>query len=188
VSTHRVTALLHAWRGGDEQALASLTPLVHSELRKLALAYMRRERRDHPLQATELVNECFLRLAEARAVDWQGRGHFYALAARLMRRILVDVARRWASERHGGAAPHVTLDVRGETLAAPEHGLDLVALDDALTALETLDERKSRVVELRFFGGLGNDEIARVLDVSTKTVMREWQVAKAWLLRELNAP
>jgi RNA polymerase sigma-70 factor, ECF subfamily len=185
VSTHQITELLHAWREGDDQALSALTPLVHAELRKLALSYMRRERRNHSLQATGLVNECFLRLAEARGIEWQDRGHFFALAARSMRRILVDLARQWSAARRGGGAVHVALEHCGDALPTADSP-DLVSLDDALDALAAIDERKSRVVELRFFGGLSNDEIARVLDVSTKTVIREWQMAKVWLLRELS--
>lgn len=182
-SSHRITGLLQAWHKGDETALAELTPLVHTELRTLARAYMRRERPDHSLQATGLVNECFLRLLQARTVDWQSRAHFYALAARLMRRILVDLARARGYRKRGGGAEHVPFEAQ-EMAIAP--GRDLVALDDALTALAAIDERKSQVVEMRFFGGLTNDETADVLGVSAKTVMREWQIAKVWLLRELS--
>lgn len=184
-SSHRITGLLHAWRQGDEAALAELTPLVHAELRTLARAYMRRERPDHSLQATGLVNECFVRLLQTRTVQWQDRAHFFALSARLMRRILVDVARARRYRKRGGGAEHVPFD--DERLAV-EPGRDLVALDDALAALATIDERKSQVVEMRFFGGLTNEEAAEILGVSAKTVMREWQVAKVWLLRELAWP
>lgn len=182
-SSHHITGLLHAWSQGDEAALAELTPLVHAELRTLARACMRRERRDHSLQATGLVNECFLRLLQARTVQWVDRAHFFALSARLMRRILVDVARARRHGKRGGGAEHVPFD--DERLAA-EPGRDLVALDEALTALAAIDERKSQVVEMRFFGGLTNEEAAEVLGVSAKTVMRDWQVAKVWLLRELT--
>lgn len=182
-SSHRITGLLHAWHEGDEAALTELTPLVHTELRRLARAYMRRERTDHSLQATALVNECFLRLLQGRTVDWQNRGHFYALAARLMRRILVDVARAHRYRKRGGGAEHVPLDDHAIAIAP---GRDLLELDDALTALAAIDDRKSQVVELRFFGGLTNAEVAEVLGVSAKTVMREWQIAKVWLLRELR--
>jgi RNA polymerase sigma factor (TIGR02999 family) len=144
---------------------------------------MQDERRDHTLQATALVNECFLRLMDARDVQWQDRAHFFALSARLMRRILVDVARARRYDKRGGGAEHVPLD---ESVPAVERGRDLVALDDALRSLAALDERKSHVVELRFFGGLSHEEAAEVLGVSAKTVMREWQVAKMWLLRELR--
>jgi RNA polymerase sigma factor (TIGR02999 family) len=181
-SSHRITGLLQAWRQGDDAALAQLTPLVLAELRTLARAYMRRERRDHSMQATGLVNECYLRLLQTRTVDWQNRAHFFALSARLMRRILVDVARARRYSKRGGGAEHVPFD---EHQLAAEPGRDLVALDDALTALAAVDERKSQVVELRFFGGLTNEEAADVLGVSAKTVMREWQIAKVWLLREL---
>jgi RNA polymerase sigma factor (TIGR02999 family) len=144
---------------------------------------MKGERRDHTLQATALVNECFLRLMDARQVQWQDRVHFFALSARLMRRILVDVARAHRYDKRGGGAEHVPLD---ESVPAVEIGRDLVALDDALRSLATIDERKSQVVELRFFGGLSHEETAEILGVSAKTVMREWQVAKMWLLRELR--
>jgi RNA polymerase sigma factor (TIGR02999 family) len=182
-SSHRITGLLQSWRQGDDAALAELTPLVLAELRTLARAYMRRERRDHSMQATGLVNECYLRLLQTRTVDWQNRAHFFALSARLMRRILVDFARARRYSKRGAAAEHVPFD---EQQLAVEPGRDLVALDDALTALAAVDERKSQVVEMRFFGGLTNEEAADVLGVSAKTVMREWQIAKVWLLRELT--
>jgi RNA polymerase sigma factor (TIGR02999 family) len=181
--THRITRLLRAWGQGDDAALAELTPLVHAELRRVARGYMKGERPDHTLQATALVNECFLRLMDARQVPWQDRAHFFALSARLMRRILVDVARARRYDKRRGGAEHVPLD---ESVPAAEPGRDLVALDDALQSLATIDERKSHVVELRFFGGLSHEETAEILGVSAKTVMREWQVAKMWLLRELR--
>lgn len=183
MSSHRITGLLQSWSQGDDAALAELTPLIHAELRTLARAYMRRERPDHTLQATGLVNECYLRLVQARSVDWQNRAHFFALSARLMRRILVDFARARRYGKRGGDVEHVTLD---EQRLAVEPGQDLVALDHALKALAVVDERKSRIVEMRFFGGLTNEEAADVLGVSAKTVMREWQIAKVWLLRELT--
>jgi RNA polymerase sigma factor (TIGR02999 family) len=182
-SSHRITGLLQSWSQGDDAALAELTPLVLAELRTLARAYMRRERPDHSLQATGLVNECYLRLLQARTVDWQNRAHFFALSARLMRRVLVDFARSRQYSKRGGGAEHVMFD---DQRLALEPGRDLVALDDALTALAAIDERKSQVVEMRFFGGLTNEETADVLGVSAKTVMREWQIAKVWLLRELS--
>jgi RNA polymerase sigma factor (TIGR02999 family) len=182
-SSHQITGLLQAWSQGDGAALEALTPLVHAELRQMARGYMCRERRDHTLQATGLVNECFVRLVEAQRVSWQNRAHFFALSARLMRRILVDFARARNYRKRGGAAQHVSLD---EQQPAIERGRDLVALDEALSTLATMDERKSRVVEMRFFGGLSNEEAAEALGVSAKTVMREWQVAKVWLLRELS--
>ena len=186
VSSHRITSLLQLWRQGDDDALAALTPLVHAELRKLARAYMRGERRDHTLQATGLVNECYLRLVDARKVEWQNRAHFFALSARLMRRILVDFARGREYAKRGGGSVHVPLSPHDDQLRVVEPGPDLVALDDASSALATINKRKSQVVELRFFGGLSNDDIAAALGVSAKTVIREWQVAKVWLLRELT--
>src|SRR5688500_10903433 len=182
-ASHRITRLLRAWSQGEDAALAVLTPLVHAELRRLARGYMKGERRDHTLQPTALVNECFLRLMDARHVQWQDRAHFFALSARLMRRILVDLARARRYDKRGGGAEHVPLD---ETVPAADTGRDLVALDDALQSLAAIDERKGQVVELRFFGGLSHDETAEILGVSAKTVMREWQVAKMWLLRELR--
>lgn len=182
--THRVTGLLRAWGRGDDAALAELTPLVHAELRRMARSYVRRERRPLSLPATGLVNECYLRLVDAQRVDWQSRAHFLALAGRTMRRILVDLARARRYRKRGGGAEHVPLN---DTLAVTEPGRDLVALDDALKALAALDERKAHVVELRFFGGLSHEETAEALGVSAKTVMRDWQLAKAWLLREVSA-
>jgi RNA polymerase sigma factor (TIGR02999 family) len=183
-ASHRVTSLLHAWRQGDQAALAELTPLVHAELRRMARAYVRQERHDLSLPATGLVNECYVRLVDAQHVEWQNRAHFLALAGRMMRRILVDVARARQYRKRGGGAEHVEVD---DQLMAPEPGRDLVALDDALRALALVDERKAQVVELRFFGGLSNEETAEALGVSAKTVMRDWQVAKVWLLRELTS-
>jgi RNA polymerase sigma factor (TIGR02999 family) len=183
-SSHRITSLLQSWSRGDDAAMAELTPLVLAELRDMARAYMRRERANHSLQATGLVNECYVRLLQARPVDWQNRAHFFALSARLMRRILVDFARSRQYSKRGGGAEHVAFD--DAQLVVVEPGRDLVALDDALTALAAIDERKSQVVEMRFFGGLTNEETADLLGVSAKTVMREWQSAKVWLLRELT--
>lgn len=182
-SSHRITTLLRAWSDGDDAALKVLTPLVHAELRRLARSYMRREPHDHSLQATGLVNECFLRLVDSRGIAWQDRAHFFALSARLMRRILVDLARSRQYGKHGGGARHVPIDDRLPPVESEPH---LVALDDALRALAAVDERKSRVVEMRFFGGLSNDQVAETLGVSEKTVMRDWQIAKVWLLRELK--
>jgi RNA polymerase sigma factor (TIGR02999 family) len=161
-----------------------LVPRVYEELRRIARAHMRRERADHSLQATALINEAYLRLFDVQHVNWQNRAHFLAMAARLMRRILVDYARSKGSQKRGGGAVRVTFD---EGLpVTQEAGQDLVALDAALDALATLDERKSRVVELRFFGGLSVEETATALKVSPETVMRDWKLAKAWLLRELR--
>jgi RNA polymerase sigma-70 factor (ECF subfamily) len=159
-------------------------PLVYEELRRLAAHYMRGERGDHTLQATALVNEAYLRLIEVQQVQWQNRAHFFAMAARLMRRILVDAARTRDYQKRGGGALVLSLD---EALVVPiEPGADLVALDDALSALAALDARKSQVVEMRFFGGLTIDETAEALHVSRDTVKRDWTMAKLWLLRELE--
>ena len=178
-----MTGLLLAWRGGDEAALEQLVPLVHEELRRIARGCMRGERTGHSLQATALVNEAYLRLVGAQQVDWQNRVHFLAVSARLMRRILVDFARSKKYQKRGGGAQAITFD---EALVVAEPGKDLVALDEALEALAKLDERKARVVEMRFFGGLTVEETATVLGVSPDTVMRDWRLAKAWLLRELR--
>jgi RNA polymerase sigma-70 factor (ECF subfamily) len=178
-----VTGLLLAWRGGDEAALEQLVPLVHEELHRIARGCMRGERAGHSLQATALVNEAYLRLIGAQQVDWQNRVHFLAVSARLMRRILVDFARSKKYQKRGGGAQAVTLD---EALIVEEPGKDLVALDDALEALAKMDERKAKVVEMRFFGGLTVEETATALGVSPDTVMRDWRLAKAWLLRELR--
>ena len=178
-----VTELLRAWRKGDDDALAQLTPLVEAELRRLARQYMARERREHTLQPTALVNEVFLRLTDARRVRWQDRAHFFGISARLMRRVLVDHARSRGYRKRGGGAQQVALS---EGLAtSPELSLDVVALDRALEALAAVDARKSRVIELRFFGGLSVEETADMLQVSPGTVVRDWRLAKVWLLREL---
>ena len=178
-----VTGLLMAWRGGNEAALEELVPLVHEELHRIARGCMRGERAGHSLQATALVNEAYLRLIGAQQVDWQNRVHFLAVSARLMRRILVDFARSKKYQKRGGGAQPVTLD---EALVVAEPGRDLIALDEALDALGKLDERKARVVEMRFFGGLSVEETAAALGVSGDTVMRDWRLAKAFLLRELR--
>lgn len=173
-----------AWREGDEAALDELVPLVHAELHRIARRCISRERVGQTLQATALVNEAYLRLIDVRRMNWQNRAHFLAMSARLMRRILVDAARSKRYQKRGGGAIKVTLD---EALLAPaEKGQDLVALDDALAALATVDERKAQVIELRFFGGLSVEETATVLKVSVDTVMRDWKLAKVWLLRELR--
>jgi RNA polymerase sigma factor (TIGR02999 family) len=173
-----------AWSAGDESALQRLMPVVHAELRRLARREMRRERAGHTLQTTALVNEAYLRLVDMSGVSWNDRAHFFAMSARLMRRILVDHARSRLYQKRGGGAKVVSFD-EGLTVAR-EPSANLVALDDALKALATLDERKSQVVELRFFGGLSVDETAAALDVSPSTVLRDWRLAKAWLLRELD--
>jgi RNA polymerase sigma-70 factor, ECF subfamily len=180
-----VTALLLKWQAGDEKVLARLVPLVHQELHRIARRCMAGERVGHSLQATALVNEAYLRLVDAKSVEWQGRAHFLAVAARIMRHILVDHARARGAGKRGGDAARVTFD---EALVVTnEVGEDFVRLDDALRALAALDERKSRVVELRFFGGLSVKETAAVLDVSAATVMGDWKLAKAWLRREMRA-
>jgi RNA polymerase sigma-70 factor (ECF subfamily) len=181
--TRTVTRLLRAWSDGEEDALQQLTPLVEAELRRLARGYMVRERRGHTLQPTALVNEAFLRLTGARGIRWQDRAHFLGISARLMRRVLVDHARSRASRKRGGDADRVALD---EGIAAPERAIDIVALDRALEALAAVDVRKSRTIELRFFGGLSVEETAEVLRVSPDTVKRDWRLAKLWLLRELG--
>jgi RNA polymerase sigma factor (TIGR02999 family) len=179
-----VTQLLRAWSQGKDAALEELLPVVHQELRRLARRYMFGERPEHTLQATALVNEAYLRLVNSRQVNWQNRAHFFAISAQLMRRILVDYARTRGYQKRGGGVPKVTLD---EALMGPqEKGHDLVALDDALKALGEVDPRKSKVVELRFFGGLSVDETAEVLKVSPDTVLRDWRLAKAWLAREMG--
>ena len=181
-----VTALLRAWGQGDQAALERLVPLVEPELHRIARRCMAGERAGHSLQATALVNEAYLRLVDVQRVNWQDRAHFLAMSARLMRRVLVDAARAKGYQKRGGGAVKVTLD---EALVpSAEPAIDLVALNDALEALAAFDERKSRVVEMRFFGGLSVEESAAVLDVSVDTVMRDWKLAKAWLLREMREP
>lgn len=183
--THaNVTRLLEAWRDGDEQALAALTPIVEHELHRLAARYMAGERPGHVLQPTALVNEAYLRLADWKDVRWQNRAHFFAMAAQIMRRVLVDMARTRDRSKRGGGRLHVSLSEAAQVPAA--RSADFVALDDALRSLEALDPRKSRVVELRFFGGLSLEEVAQVLDVSVATVRRDWSLARAWLYRELG--
>jgi RNA polymerase sigma-70 factor, ECF subfamily len=183
-SAQHVTQLLHAWSQGEDAALDELLPLVHQELRRLARRYMFGERPDHTLQTTALVNEAYLRLVDSRQVNWQNRAHFFAISAQLMRRILVDHARARGYQKRGGGVPKVTLD---EALMGPQgKGQDLVALDGALKALAILDPRKSKVVELRFFGGLNVEETAEVLKVSPDTVLRDWRLGKAWLAREIG--
>lgn len=179
-----VSELLRSWSDGDDDALQQLIPLVERELRRLARAYMGRERRGHTLQTTALVNEAFLKLTDARRVRWQDRAHFLGISARLMRRVLVDHARRRGYLKRGGDVQRVTLHEGLVTSAEP--ALDVVALDGALEALAKVDVRKSRIIELRFFGGLSVEETAEVLHVSADTVKRDWRLAKLWLLRELE--
>ena len=177
-----VSELLRAWSGGERSALEKLTPMVYDELRRLARRYLRGERPGHSLQTTALVNEAYLRLVDYKRMQWQNRAHFFAVSAQLMRRILVEHARRHNLKR-GGGVPHVALD---EAAYVGGRTADLVALDDALNALARLDPRKVQVVEMRFFGGLSVDETAEVLKISPVTVMRDWSTAKAWLYRELS--
>ena len=184
VSTHEVTHLLQAWRAGDDGALEQLMPLVYDELHRLARRYMAAEQSGHTLQATALVHEAYLRLVDAKSIDWQNRAHFYAVCARLMRRILVDFARSRNYQKRGADFAHIQL-VEAATVSAVV-GSELLAVDDALKQLAAVDTRKSEVVELRFYGGLTTEEIAAVLHVSPETVMRDWKLAKAWLLRELS--
>lgn len=181
--TKDISRLLHAWSGGDQSALNRLTPLVYTELRRLAHRYMKREGAGHTLQTTALVNEAYLRLVDYKRMQWQDRAHFFAASAQVMRRILVDHARSHNIKR-GRGMQHVTLDE--VALVDREPSQDLVALDDALTALERLDARKVQIVEMRFFGGLSVEETAEVLKVSPATVRRDWSIAKFWLYRELG--
>ncbi len=182
--TRAVTQLLRAWTNGDDQALEALLPLVESELRRLARAYMARERTGHTLQTTALVNEAFLRLIDARSIPWQDRAHFLGIAARLMRRVLVDHARTRGYRKRGGDARRVPWT---EAMAvSPDPDFNLLALDRALDKLAASDPRKARVIEMRFFGGLTVEETAEALRVSPDTVKRDWRLAKLWLLRDLK--
>jgi RNA polymerase sigma factor (TIGR02999 family) len=180
-----VTGLLLAWHRGDPAALDQLMPLVHDELHRLAKRFMRREGPGHTLQTTALVNEVYLRLVDASRVGWKGRAHFFAIASRLMRRVLVDIARSRNAQKRGGGERRITLDESPEL--AEELDADILELDRLLSALAVMDERKSQVVEMRFFGGLSVEETAEALGVSAETVMRDWRFAKTWLLRGLSA-
>jgi RNA polymerase sigma-70 factor, ECF subfamily len=179
----QVSGLLRAWSDGDREALDRLTPIVYDELHRLAQRYMKRERPGHSLQTTALVNEAYMRLVDYKAMQWQNRAHFFAVSAQLMRRILVEHARRRNLKR-GGGVQHVSLEETA--IVDGERGTDLVALDDAMATLARLDARKVQVVEMRFFGGLSVEETAAVLKISPVTVMRDWSTAKAWLYRELT--
>lgn len=183
-TTHEVTQLLLAWSQGDEAALERLAPLVEAELYRLAQHYLRQERDGHSLQPSDLINEAYLRLIDWNSVQWQNRAHFFGVAAGLMRRILVDRARRRGYRKRGGETIKVSLS-KARNVAVSQ-GVDVVALDDALDALSVFDKRKCLIVELRFFGGLSEREAAEVLKVSERTVRREWSVAQAWLYRELS--
>ena len=177
-----ISSLLHAWSEGDQNALERLTPVVYDELHRLARRYMRRERPGHSLQTTALVNEAYMRLLDYKRIEWQDRAHFFAISAQLMRRILVEHARRHNLKR-GGGVPHVSLEEAA--VVGGGRAADMVALDDAMNALARVDPRKVQVVEMRFFGGLSVEETAEVLKVSAVTVKRDWSTAKLWLYREL---
>jgi RNA polymerase sigma-70 factor, ECF subfamily len=179
-----VTLLLSELNQGNQEAAAKLIPLVYDELKRLARSYMRRERKDHTLQTTALVHEAYLKIVRQRAPNWQGRSHFLGIAAQLMRRILIDHARGYLREKRGGA--QVILPLNEALAFSPEHSGDLLKLDEALRRLTVLDPRQGQVVELRFFGGLSVEETAEYLNVSPKTVKRDWAVAKAWLYGELR--
>jgi len=181
---HELTRLLEAWSDGDEQALEKLVPCVQRELHRLAGLFMAGERQNHPLQTTALINEAYIRLIGWKNVRWQNRAHFFAVAAQLMRKILVDIARARRRTKRGGGAPETTLDEG--CVFRQERTRDLLAVDEALTRLAEVDSRKSRIVELRFFGGLTEEEVAAVLQISDRTVRREWNLAKAWLHSEIS--
>ena len=179
-----VTALLQAWSGGDQAAFDKLAPVVYNELRRLARRYMARERRDHTLQPTALVHEAYMRLADFQRLHWKNRVHFFAISSQVMRRVLVDSARSRERHKRGGNPRRLSLDDCANL--GQQHDADLIALDDALTTLAASDARKCRVVEMKFFGGLRTEEIAESLQVSPDTVLRDWKLAKLWLLRELS--
>lgn len=183
-ASHEVTKLLRAWSSGDQAALARLAPLVEAELHRLAGSYLRRERPGHTLQTTALINEAYVRLIDDSAVQWQNRAHFYGIAAQVMRRILVDHARRRRKLKRGGDQVRVSLAEAENAVEAPS--ADIIGLDEALSSLSKFDTRKSQIVELKFFGGLQEEAIAEVLKISLRTVQREWNLARAWLYRELE--
>ena len=186
----QITRLLKAWSGGHEAALKELMPFVYNELRKTARRYMRNERPDHTLEATALVNEVYLRLVNVTEISWRDRAHFFAVAAQMMRRILVDAARARTRVKRAGLAKRVahssTFDFDNLPDTSSVRDLETIAIDDALDALEHIDSRKAQVIELRFFGGLGVEETAAALNVSPQTVMRDWKLARAWMMRELR--
>jgi RNA polymerase sigma factor (TIGR02999 family) len=184
VETSQITRLLHAWRGGDRSALERLAPLIYAELRKIARGYMRSEREAATLQATALVNEAYLRMVDGAGSDWQNRAHFFAVSAQIMRRILVDRARARTRLKRGGNAPKLNLDEIPDLSSGRRW--ELMAIDDALNALAKFDVRKAQVIELRFFGGLSVEETAEVLKISPQSVMRDWRLARSWLMREMS--
>jgi len=181
---HEITELLAEWRDGNQSALDELYPLVYNELHRLARRYMSRERKGHTLQTTALINEAYVRLVDQKNVQWANRSHFFAISAQIMRRILIDHARRHAYAKRGGGAQQVSLD---EVAAVASNcGRELLRLDEALKSLAEMDPRRGQVVELRYFGGLNNEEIAGVLNVSENTVTRDWNMARAWLYQQLT--
>jgi RNA polymerase sigma factor (TIGR02999 family) len=183
----QITHLLRAWGRGDAAALDRLTPLVYEQLRRLAANHMRKERPGHGLQTTALVNEAYLRLVKVGELDWHDRGHFFAVSARIMRRILVDAARAQATSKRGGAAAHASsIDIDRFPSPDTDRPAELCALDDALATLAAIDPRRAQVIEMRFFAGLSVEETAEALSVSPQTVMRDWRLARAWLTRELG--
>lgn len=181
---HEVTAILHDWSGGDPQAPERLMPFVYDELRRLARTFLSRERDGHTLQPTALVHEAYVRLVDQTRVNWQNRAHFYGIASSMMRRVLIDHARAHATEKRGGVAVHFSID--DVQVPVEERAASFVALDEALERLAQFDDRKCKIVEMRFFGGLSDEEIAEVLGVSTRTVLRDWKTVRLWLYRELN--
>ena len=181
---HEITQLLAEWSEGNQAALDKLYPLVYNELRRLAHGYLRRERKGHTLQTTALINEAYLRLVDQKNVHWANRSHFFGISAKIMRRILIDHARRYDYAKRGGGAQRISLDEAA--IVAKQLGRALLMLDEALTSLAKIDPRRSQVVELRYFGGLNNEEIAGVLKISENTVMRDWNMARAWLYQELS--
>jgi len=183
-STHQITELLQAWNGGDQQALEQLTPLVYDELHRVARRSLMRGQHADTLQTTALINELYLKMVDLQRVSWQNRAHFFALCSRQMRRILTDLYRAGVTQKRGGKHESISLDAA--TIVAQEPRRDLMAIDAALTRLVEVDSRKCQVVELRFFGGLSVKETAEVLQVSAETVLRDWKLAKAWLLGELE--
>jgi RNA polymerase sigma-70 factor (ECF subfamily) len=181
---HEVTQILHDWSGGDANAPERLMPFVYDELRRLARTFLFRERDGHTLQPTALVHEAYLRLVDQTRVNWQNRAHFYGIASSMMRRVLIDHARAHATEKRGGGAIRLSID--DVQVSLEERAASFVALDEALKRLEQMDDRKCKVVEMRFFGGLSDEEIAEVLGVTTRTVLRDWKTARLWLYRELS--
>jgi RNA polymerase sigma factor (TIGR02999 family) len=184
ITPHEITQLLVEWSDGNQAALDKLYPLVYNELRRLAHGYLKRERKGHTLQTTALINEAYLRLVDQKHVQWANRSHFFGISAQIMRRILIDHARRYEYSKRGGGAQRISLDEAA--VVAKERGRQLLMLDEALNGLAQIDPRRSRVVELRYFGGLSNEEIAGVLKISENTVTRDWNMARAWLYQEFS--